>query len=207
MNKNLIILITFLLTLQSSVAIAENPKVKMETSKGNAILELYPDKAPKSVANFLNYVNTGAYEGTIFHRVIKNFMNQGGGFTTDYSKKKSGAPIRNEADNGLKNLRGTIAMARTNDPHSATNQFFINTKTNSFLDHTGKNQRGWGYTVFGEITSGMDVMDRMADGKTGAGGPFRQDVPQEQIIILKMSEIKQEANKPVTTTPKPPVIH
>jgi cyclophilin family peptidyl-prolyl cis-trans isomerase len=196
MKKSLAILSLFFLGLQTSVILAANPKVKMETSKGTVILELYPDKAPTTVKNFLTYTNTGAYDDTIFHRVIKNFMNQGGGFNIDYSKKKPGTPIQNEADNGLKNLRGTIAMARTGDPHSATNQFFINTKTNSFLDHKNKSTRGWGYTVFGTVISGMDVMDRMAKVKTGAGGPFMQDVPQEPIVILKMSEIKQEISKP-----------
>jgi cyclophilin family peptidyl-prolyl cis-trans isomerase len=190
MKKSIIILLSFFVGLQSSLLLAANPKVQMETSKGTVILELNADKAPKTVENFLHYVNTGAYNDTIFHRVIKNFMNQGGGFSIDYSKKKTGEPVLNEADNGLKNLRGTIAMARTNDPHSATNQFFINTKTNSFLDHKNKSMRGWGYTVFGTVVSGMDVMDRIANVKTGPGGPFMQDVPQEPIVILKMSEIK-----------------
>ena len=169
--------------------LAENPKVLMETSKGNVTLELYPDKAPRTVENFLSYTNEGTYDDTIFHRVIKNFMNQGGGFTTDYVKKASKPPIPNEAFNGLKNKRGTIAMARTSAPHSATNQFFINTANNSFLDHTEKSMRGWGYTVFGKVISGMDVMERIASVKTGSGGPFQQDVPQEQIIIFKMTEI------------------
>jgi len=202
MKKYINILLCLFLGLQSSLVCAANPKVKMETSKGTVILELYADKAPKTVENFLHYTNTGAYDDTIFHRVIKNFMNQGGGFTIDYSKKKMGAPILNEADNGLKNLRGTIAMARTNDPHSATNQFFINTNTNSFLDHTNKSMRGWGYAVFGAVISGMDVMDRIANLKTGAGGPFNQDVPQEPVVILKMSEIKPETSEPETEPQK-----
>ena len=177
---------------------AANPKVLMETSKGNVTLELYSDKAPKSVENFLAYVNSGAYDETIFHRVIKKFMNQGGGFTTDYKKKETNDPIPNEADNGLKNKRGTVAMARTNAPHSATNQFFVNTADNVFLDHKEKSMRGWGYTVFGVVVSGMDVMDRMESVKTGAAGPFKQDAPQEQIIIFKMTEIKPAvAEKPV----------
>lgn len=171
----------------------------METSKGNVTLELYPDKAPKSVENFLSYTRAGAYNDTIFHRVIKDFMNQGGGFTTDYSKKDTNAPIPNEAFNGLKNKRGTIAMARTNAPHSATNQFFINTADNAFLDHKDKSMRGWGYTVFGNVISGMDIMERISQVKTGSGGPFRKDVPQEQIIIFKMTEIIPEKKEPAKT--------
>jgi peptidyl-prolyl cis-trans isomerase B (cyclophilin B) len=203
MKKSTTILLSILLGLQSPLLFAANPKVQMETSKGTVIIELYSDKAPKTVENFLKYTNAGTYNDTIFHRVIPNFMNQGGGFNIDYSKRKSGAPILNEADNGLKNLHGTIAMARTNDPHSATNQFFINTKNNSFLDHTQKNMRGWGYTVFGNVISGMDVMDRISKVKTGAGGPFMQDVPQEPVVILKMSEIKPETIKPEPKTSKP----
>lgn len=181
------------LTTLSFNVFAENPKVLMETSKGNVTLELYPEKAPITVENFLSYTNKGTYNDTIFHRVIKNFMNQGGGFTTDYVKKKTRQPIANEAFNGLKNKLGTIAMARTGAPHSATNQFFINTANNSFLDHKEKSMRGWGYTVFGKVISGMDVVERIANVKTGSGGPFQQDVPQEQIIIFKMTEIKPKA--------------
>ena len=164
--------------------------VKMETSMGEVILEIYPDKAPETVKNFLYYANAGTYDGTIFHRVMKGFMNQGGGFTTNYERTDMQDPIANEAFNGLKNQRGTIAMARTSDPHSATNQFFINTVDNSFLDHTGKNMRGWGYAVFGKVTSGMEVMDNIANVQTGSGGPFSEDAPQQQIIIEKMTEIK-----------------
>jgi cyclophilin family peptidyl-prolyl cis-trans isomerase len=195
MKKILATLLGLLLCTQTSNLLADNPKVLMETSKGNVTLELYPDKAPKSVENFLSYVNAGAYENTIFHRVIKKFMNQGGGFTTDYKKTPTNDPIPNEAYNGLKNKRGTIAMARTNAPHSATNQFFINTANNAFLDHTEKSMRGWGYAVFGSVISGMDVMDRIENSKTGAGGPFQQDVPQEQVIIFKMTEIKAVAKE------------
>ena len=184
-------MLAWLLTISSNV-FAANPKVRMETSKGTVIIELYPDKAPKTVENFLNYVNAGTYDGTIFHRVIPGFMNQGGGYTPDYKKVDTSAPVMNEADNGLKNTRGTIAMARTNDPNSATNQFFINTVDNAFLDHTGKNPRGWGYCVFGTVVDGMDVMDRIAKIPTGAGGPFGQDVPQEQAIIQKVSVIEAE---------------
>ena len=186
--------IALLLAANSNV-FASNPKVRMETTKGVVVIELYPDKAPKTVENFLRYVNEGKYDGTIFHRVIKRFMNQGGGFTPDFKKVETFAPIKNEADNGLKNKRGTIAMARTGDPHSATNQFFVNTVDNAFLDHTGKTPRGWGYCVFATVVDGMDVMDRIAKVPTGASGPFQQDVPQEEILIQKVSVI-EEAAKP-----------
>ena len=186
--------IALLLAANSNV-FASNPKVRMETTKGVVVIELYPDKAPKTVENFLRYVNEGKYDGTIFHRVIKRFMNQGGGFTPDFKKVETFAPIKNEADNGLKNKRGTIAMARTGDPHSATNQFFVNTVDNAFLDHTSKTSRGWGYCVFATVVDGMDVMDRIAKVQTGANGPFQQDVPQEEILIQKVSVI-EEAAKP-----------
>ena len=186
--------IVLLLAANSSV-FASNPKVRMETTKGVVVIELYPDKAPKTVENFLRYVNEGKYDGTIFHRVIKRFMNQGGGFTPDFKKVETFAPTKNEADNGLKNKRGTIAMARTGDPHSATNQFFVNTVDNSFLDHTSKTPRGWGYCVFATVVDGMDVMDRIAKVPTGANGPFQQDVPMEEILIQKVS-VLEEAAKP-----------
>lgn len=190
--KNIVLgLMTFAFALQMQVAQAANPKVKMDTTKGTVIIELYPDKAPKTVANFLQYVNDGDYDNTIFHRVIKNFMNQGGGFTVDYKKKKTRAPITNEADNGLRNLKYTIAMARTSDPHSATNQFFINTKNNAFLDFTSKTSRGWGYAVFGKIVEGKDVMAKISRVKTGAHAPFASDVPLTPIVIRKMTEIKE----------------
>ena len=195
MKKLITCTIALLLAVNSSV-FAANPKVRMDTSKGTAIIELYPDKAPKTVENFLRYVKEGKYDDTIFHRVIKRFMNQGGGFTAEFTKVETYPPITNEADNGLKNKRGTIAMARTGEPHSATNQFFINTVDNTFLDHTGKTPRGWGYCVFGMVVDGMDVMDRIARVATGAGGPFQQDVPKEQIVIQKMSIIEAAA-KPV----------
>ena len=190
--KNLLLVLTSLaLAFHLQLAQAANPKVKMETSKGSIIIELYPDKAPLSVANFLNYVNTGAYDGTIFHRVIKDFMNQGGGFTVDYEKVKTNDPITNEADNGLKNLEFTVAMARTNEPHSATNQFFINTKDNAFLDHTQKSMRGWGYAVFGKVVEGQNVVGAISRAATGAGGPFSSDVPRTPIIIEKVTVIKE----------------
>ena len=183
-----------LLAITFQTVHAENPKVSMETSKGAVVIELYADKAPVSVENFLRYVNDNAYDGTIFHRVIKGFMNQGGGFTPDLQKKPAKyPPIKNEADNGLKNKRGTIAMARTNDPNSATNQFFINTVDNAFLNHKDRSTRGWGYTVFGEVTEGMEVMDAIAATRTGPRGPFRSDVPLETIEIISIKVVASEA--------------
>lgn len=179
-----------LLTLTlAGAALAANPKVNLQTNKGLIVIELYPDQAPQSVANFLAYVDAGFYDGTIFHRVIPDFMIQGGGFTADLEKKATRDPIPNEADNGLKNERGTLAMARTNDPNSATAQFFINHKDNAFLDHSGKNPRGWGYAVFGRVTDGMSVVDAIATTPTGAKGMFPKDVPLETIVIEKASRV------------------
>ena len=161
-------------------------KVEISTSMGSIVVELDAAKAPKTVENFLKYVDDKHYDGTIFHRVIQSFMIQGGGFTADLSRKSTRDPIMNEADNGLRNLRGTIAMARTGDPHSATAQFFINVKNNSFLNHKSKDSRGWGYTVFGRVVSGMEVVDKIRNAKTGGKGPFRQDVPVEDVVILKI---------------------
>jgi len=191
LKKLLISIAALALTLNIQLAQAANPKVKLETSKGTMIIELYPDKAPKTVENFLTYVNAGAYDGTIFHRVIKDFMNQGGGFTPDFKKVETRDPIQNEADNGLKNLKYTVAMARTGEPHSATNQFFINTADNAFLDHSGKSMRGWGYTVFGKIIEGQNIAGAISRVPTGPGGPFSKDVPRTQITITKMTEIKE----------------
>ncbi len=159
------------------------PKVMLETSQGEITLELDADKAPKTVENFLAYVRDGHYNGTVFHRVIPDFMIQGGGFGADFVQKPTRAPIQNEADNGLKNVRGTIAMARTNNPHSATAQFFINTVDNSFLDHQSPTPQGWGYAVFGKVVAGMEVVDRIQRLPTGPGGPFRGDVPRETVLI------------------------
>lgn len=163
-------------------------KVRLETSMGDVVLELNAEKAPKTVANFLAYVESGFYDGTIFHRVINNFMVQGGGMEADFSQKETNAPIENEADNGLPNANGTVAMARTMDPHSATGQFFINVSNNTFLNHTAKNSQGWGYAVFGEVVEGMDVVNQM---KGVATGNFQghQDVPKDQIIINKAEKI------------------
>ncbi len=165
-------------------AAQDKPQVVLETSKGTIVLQLAPDKAPKTVENFLAYVKSGFYDGTIFHRVIDRFMIQGGGFTAEMTQKEMRSPIPNEADNGLANDRGTIAMARTDDPHSATAQFFINTVDNEGLNHTGRNTAGWGYAVFGMVIEGMDVVDAIAKVKTTARPPFR-DVPAETITILK----------------------
>jgi peptidyl-prolyl cis-trans isomerase B (cyclophilin B) len=182
------VLVTFLMA-GADMATAGNPKVEMETSKGKFVIELYPEKAPDTVKNFLNYVDTKFYDGTIFHRVIPKFMIQGGGFTADMKRKSAGAPIKNEADNGLKNERGTIAMARTNDPHSATAQFFINTVNNDFLNHKSKTTQGWGYVVFGKIVTGMDVVDAISSVKTVMRGMYR-DVPEEIIDIRNAVVLK-----------------
>jgi peptidyl-prolyl cis-trans isomerase B (cyclophilin B) len=156
--------------------------VMMTTTVGPITIELDADSAPKTVENFLSYVADGFYDGTIFHRVIDNFMIQGGGFTADMEQKSTQAPIENEANNGLKNQRGTIAMARTQDPHSATAQFFINVQDNDFLNHTGENMQGWGYAVFGKVTDGEDVLDKIRGVQTGSQAGH-QDVPVEPIII------------------------
>jgi peptidyl-prolyl cis-trans isomerase B (cyclophilin B) len=194
MNMSLAILLVLFAVVGSASAAnppAEGkPRVALDTSKGKIVLELAPDKAPKTVENFLRYVKAGHFDGTIFHRVIPDFMVQGGGFTSDMTQKQVQAPIQNEADNGLKNVRGSVAMARTNDPHSATAQFFINLKDNGFLNHTGKNPQGWGYAVFGKVVEGMDVVDQIAKAKTGNRG-MHSDVPVEPIVIKKASVVGQ----------------
>ena len=162
--------------------LAAEPQVDLKTSAGSIRLELYPAKAPKTVANFLQYVRDGHYDGTLFHRVIDGFMIQGGGFDDGYKQKATRDPIQNEARNGLKNDLGTIAMARTNAPHSASAQFFINVGNNDFLDAAAA-QDGWGYAVFGKVVSGMDVVTKIAKMPTGPGGPFRSDVPREAVVI------------------------
>lgn len=183
------ILLLSLASTSTMLSAQENmhPKVHMQTSMGEIVLELDREKAPVTVNNFMTYVKEGFYNGTVFHRVIDNFMIQGGGFTADLQKRATHAPIKNEADNGLKNLNGTIAMARTSIPHSATAQFFINVKDNGFLDHTGKTPRGWGYTVFGKVVSGMDVVNKIKKLKTTARGPFPKDVPETPVIIEKIT--------------------
>lgn len=165
-------------------------KVKLTTNLGSIVIQLDNAKAPVSAANFVDYVKQGFYNGTIFHRVIKGFMAQGGGFDASFKQKPTGAPIKNEADNGLKNKRGTLAMARTSDPNSATAQFFINYKDNSFLDYTAPTVQGWGYAVFGEVTEGMDVVDAMAQKPTGSRAGGFTDVPKDDIIIEKAEIIE-----------------
>ena len=162
--------------------------VKMSTTKGDLRLELDDEKAPVTVANFLSYVNKGFYDGTIFHRVIRNFMIQGGGFEAGMKQKPTDAPIKNEAKNGLKNDKYTLSMARTGDPHSATGQFFINTTNNGFLNNA-EAQDGWGYAVFGKVVEGMDVVDQLGAVKTGRKG-FHDDVPLDDIQIVKAEEVQ-----------------
>jgi len=169
-----------------------NPRVLIETSKGNITVELFPGNAPQSVGNFLNYVKTGFYEGLIFHRVIPGFMIQGGGMTPDMAEKPKNAPIPNEADNGLKNLRGTLAMARTGDPDSASSQFFINVADNAFLDHRGKSYDTWGYAVFGQVVGGMDVVDAIVAVPRGDRGPY-QDVPVEPVVMKRVTMLPEAA--------------
>ena len=192
--RNYTIYIFLLVTLSACVDINENDEannfmekkmtqVTIKTSVGEIQLELNNEKAPITVENFKTIAASGYYEGTIFHRVINGFMIQGGGLTADMSNKSSGtSPIQNEANNGLPNDRGTVAMARTMDPHSATSQFFINHKDNSFLNHTGETSQGWGYAVFGMVTDGMDVVDQIAEVATGSSGAY-QDVPEDVITI------------------------
>ena len=183
------LVIFFALSLLPGLLLADDahPHVRITTNMGDIVLELDREKAPKTVENFLTYVNEGFYDGTIFHRVIDGFMVQGGGFTQDFQKKDTHAPIRNEADNGLRNKIGTVAMARTGDPHSATAQFFINVANNGFLDFREKSPRAWGYAVFGRVIKGMPVLDKIRQSKTGSGGPFRKDVPRTPVIIEKAS--------------------
>ena len=188
MRNTLVYLMLFLFSTLSFAT--EKPmsdtqtKVRMTTSLGAIVIELDSAKAPVTSANFIDYVKSGFYDGTIFHRVIPGFMAQGGGFDTSFNQKATQAPIKNEADNGLKNDRGTIAMARTNDPNSATAQFFINYKDNGFLNHTSPTPSGWGYAVFGKVVEGMDVVDEMAKQPTGNRGGH-QDVPKTDIVIEK----------------------
>ncbi len=182
------LLLAALLGWASGNALA-GPQVRLDTSFGPITLELADDKAPKTVENFLAYAREGFYNGTIFHRVIDGFMIQGGGFTADFQQKPTRAPVKNEADNGLKNLRGTIAMARTSDPQSATAQFFINVKDNPALDYRSPDPQGWGYVVFGQVIGGMEVVDKIRQTPTGAGGPSNRfnDVPKTPVIIQSVT--------------------
>jgi len=187
--KSILISTMVVLVIAFAANAGDNPRIEMETTKGKIVLELYADKAPQTVKNFLAYVDTGFYDGTIFHRVIPNFMIQGGGFTADMKQKDNRPPIDNEADNGLRNERGTIAMARTSNPHSATAQFFINTKNNDFLNHKGKSPQGWGYAVFGRVVEGVAVVDAISGVKTGTRGSFR-NVPADPVVIRKAARLK-----------------
>jgi peptidyl-prolyl cis-trans isomerase B (cyclophilin B) len=179
-----------LLIACSAHAQSTNPTIRIETSMGDIIVELDAKAAPKTVKNFLEYARSGFYDGTIFHRVIKNFMIQGGGFTPDMKQKSTQPPIDNEADNGLRNLTGTIAMARTNVPHSATSQFFINVKDNHFLNHRAKTVRLWGYCVFGKVVEGMDVVRAIETVPTAVVSGHR-DVPSENVIIKTVQILDQ----------------
>jgi peptidyl-prolyl cis-trans isomerase B (cyclophilin B) len=174
----------------SAATAGDLPRVQMHTNQGDIVLELNKEKAPKSVENFLQYCKEGFYDSTVFHRIIDNFMIQGGGFTQDFKQKDTRAAIQNEAQNGLKNLRGTIAMARTGDPHSATAQFFINVVDNAFLDHTMPTPQGWGYAVFGKVVEGMEVVDKIKAAPTGSGGPFPQDVPTKPVVIERCTVVE-----------------
>jgi cyclophilin family peptidyl-prolyl cis-trans isomerase len=181
------VLATALLALLPTLLLA-NPQVRLETSAGPVTVELYADQAPQTVANFLKYVDDGFYDGTQFHRVIRGFMIQGGGFDQNGQRKATRAPIQNEADNGLSNERGTLAMARTGNPHSATAQFFISLVDNDNLDFSGKNARGWGYAVFGKVTDGMAVVDNIASERTTSqrlNGMLARDVPEVPILITR----------------------
>ena len=165
-------------------------KVQLNTSMGNITLTLNDELAPQSTENFLDYVRSGHYDGTIFHRVIANFMVQGGGMTAGMKQKPTKATIENEADNGLQNTRGSVAMARTSDPHSASSQFFINVVDNAFLNFSAPTSQGWGYAVFGEVTEGMDVVDAIRQVKTGSSG-FHQDVPKEDVTIITATILEE----------------
>jgi len=188
---NILTLLKPLVVLSAAAAapgvLAADPQVDIKTNLGMIRIELYPAKAPKTVENFLQYVKDGHYSGTVFHRVIDGFMIQGGGFDKDYRQKQTRAPILNEARNGLKNDLGTIAMARTSDPHSASAQFFINVKNNDFLNAPG--QDGWGYAVFGKVVSGLDAVMKIAKSPSGAGGPFPTDVPRQAVVIESVTVV------------------
>ncbi|NQW67641.1 MAG: peptidylprolyl isomerase [Burkholderiales bacterium] len=172
-----------------------SPQVKFTTTAGEFVIELYPDKAPNTVENFLGYVRDGHYNGTVFHRVINNFMIQGGGYDARYMEKTTRPSIKHEgaevkAKGGPTNTVGTIAMARTNNPHSASSQFFINVKDNDFLNHSSPSAQGWGYVAFGKVISGMEVVNKIKQTPTGAGGPFPSDVPQTQVVVQSAVLVK-----------------
>jgi cyclophilin family peptidyl-prolyl cis-trans isomerase len=195
------ILFAALALLSSTVALAADPQVEIKTDLGTIVVELYPDKAPATVANFLQYVKKGQYDGTIFHRVMQGFMIQGGGFTSDFQEKPTGKPVKNEAANGLKNTVGTIAMARTADPHSATAQFFINVADNAMLDFRFPTQDGYGYAVFGKVVKGMEVVDAIAKVRVGPGPAPHQNVPVKPVIIESV-KLAGAAGKPAAAKKK-----
>jgi len=186
-RRHLFMLAAFGLSVATATAYAANPQVDLDTSAGKIRIELYPDAAPKTVENFLAYVQAKHYDGTQFHRVIPGFMIQGGGYTADFKEKPTKDPVRNEAEQsskaGLVNAPGTLAMARTGDPHSATAQFFINVADNKFLNFREPTPQGYGYTVFGKVIAGMDVVEKIAKAPTSAGGSFPKDVPTERVFI------------------------
>ncbi len=190
--------IASLALLVSIAAGAADPQVEMKTSLGTIVLELYSDKAPLTVENFLQYVKDGHYDGTLFHRVIPGFMIQGGGFGPDFKQKATRGPVKNEAANGLKNATGTISMARTSDPHSATAQFFINVADNAQLDFRFPTQEGYGYTVFGKVVKGMDVVSRIVQVPTGPGPAPHANVPVKPVLI-ESAKVLEAAAKPATT--------
>ena len=187
MLQRLLTLLAVTLALAATPALAANPQVEFDTTAGKIRVELYPDAAPRTVANFLDYVKAKHYDGTQFHRVIAGFMVQGGGYTTDFQQKPTRQPIpiesQQSAKAGLSNVPGTIAMARTSEPNSATSQFFINVADNSRLNFRSPDLAGYGYTVFGKVVEGMDVVNKIANGATGPGGPFPTDVPKERVVI------------------------
>jgi len=191
MRKHLIAFVALATTALS--ALAANPMVELKTNQGEIVVEVFADKAPKSAENFVQYVKDGHYNGTAFHRVIDGFMIQGGGFDADMKQKSTRAPIENEAKNGLKNERGTLAMARTADPHSASSQFFINLVPNTFLDYPSRD--GWGYAVFGKVVKGMDVVDKISKVATGNRG-FHQNVPVEAVVVESARVLDTAAKKP-----------
>ena len=191
MRKHLIAFVALATTALS--ALAANPMVELKTNQGEIVVEVFADKAPKSAENFVQYVKDGHYNGTVFHRVIDGFMIQGGGFDADMKQKSTRAPIENEAKNGLKNERGTLAMARTADPHSASSQFFINLVPNTFLDYPSRD--GWGYAVFGKVVKGMDVVDKISKVATGNRG-FHQNVPVEAVVVESARVLEAAAKKP-----------
>src|SRR5438876_7496633 len=190
-RRHLFMLAAFGLSVATATAYAANPQVDLDTSAGKIRIELYPNAAPKTVENFLAYVRAKHYDGTQFHRVIPGFMIQGGGYTSDFKEKPTKDPVRNEAEQsskaGLLNTPGTVAMARTSDPQSATAQFFINVADNKFLNFREATPQGYGYTVFGKVVQGMDVVNKIAAMPTGAGGPFPKDVPNERVTIKSAS--------------------